>query len=127
MPPPDSTAWDAATGKQIREFSGHTGIVIDVDVSPDGQRIATASFDGTTRLWNAHTGGEHLVLREEAAPGRLAFSPDGRRLAVAGGKGTVRVYALQIEELVRLARQRLTRSFSDAECRQYLHRNTCPN
>ena len=37
----------------------------------------------------------------------LAFSPDGKRLAVSGANGTVHGYALDIEELMVLAEQRL--------------------
>jgi hypothetical protein len=38
----------------------------------------------------------------------------------------VRVYLLSIEELVALARSRLTRGLTDEECQQYLHVDTCP-
>jgi hypothetical protein len=38
----------------------------------------------------------------------------------------VRVYALDIDDLVGLARDRVTRGFTDQECRQYLHMFACP-
>jgi len=53
-------------------------------------------------------------------------APDGARLAASGGDGTARIYLLAIEELMALARSRLTRSFTDAECQQYLHLEQCP-
>jgi len=56
----------------------------------------------------------------------LAFSPDGTRLAVSASDGTVRIYVLPIGQLVDLARARLTRTWTSAECRQYLHQS-CPN
>jgi WD40 repeat protein len=56
---------------------------------------------------------------------KIAFSPDGSRLAAASGDGTVRVYVLPIVELLPLARDRLARDFSEQECRQYLHVETC--
>jgi hypothetical protein len=34
----------------------HAGLVTSVRVSPDGQRIVTASQDGTARVWEARTG-----------------------------------------------------------------------
>ena len=55
----------------------------------------------------------------------MAFSPDGTFVAV-GGFGTVRVWVLGIEDLVKLARDRVTRSLTDGECRQYLHLAECP-
>jgi hypothetical protein len=56
----------------------------------------------------------------------LAFSPDGARLAYTAIDGTVRVLALDIEDLISLARSRLTRSWIREECETYLHRETCP-
>jgi hypothetical protein len=47
-------------------------------------------------------------------------------LVSGGWDGTVRVYALKLEDLVALARQRLTRSLTDEECRRYLHVEACP-
>ena len=37
------------------------------------------------------------------------------------------VYALRLDELTRVARSRLTRSWTPEECRQYLRTETCPN
>jgi len=41
--------------------------------------------------------------------------------------GTVRVLALDIDDLIDLARSRLTRSWTQDECQTYLHRDTCPD
>jgi hypothetical protein len=38
---------------------------------------------------------------------------------------TVRVWALDIEDLFRMAHDSLTRGFTEAECRQYLHLESC--
>jgi WD40 repeat protein len=56
----------------------------------------------------------------------VAFSPDGRFLATASCDGTARIYVLSIEELVALARQRVTRSLTGEECQKYLHMEECP-
>ena len=45
--------WDAATGKELRAYEGHSGIVAGVAFFPDGKRIASASHDGTARIWRA--------------------------------------------------------------------------
>jgi WD40 repeat protein len=56
----------------------------------------------------------------------VAFSPDGRFLATASVDGTVALHLLPIDELRTLATQRVTRSLTDEECRQYLHLEACP-
>lgn len=45
------------------EFRGHGSDINDFDVSPDGERIVTASSDGTLRLWKA-VSGECLAVSE---------------------------------------------------------------
>ena len=41
---------------RLRIPRAHAGFVISVDADPTGQMLATGSSDGTTRLWDLHTG-----------------------------------------------------------------------
>jgi WD40 repeat protein len=45
--------WDAASGKELRKYQGHTAGVNSVAFFPDGKRIASASADGTARIRRA--------------------------------------------------------------------------
>ncbi len=63
---------------------GHTGPVNAVTFSPDGRWLATASTDGTAKLWRVGERGAAATLAAGGGPLRaVAFSPDGRTLATA--------------------------------------------
>jgi len=55
----------------------------------------------------------------------LGFSPDGTRLATADDEA-VRVFLLKVDDLVELAKTRVTRSLTQEECQKYLHVEQCP-
>ena len=62
--------------------------------SPDGHRLASASYDTAVRLWNPDTGqplGDPLTCHTGTV-WSVAFRPDGHRLASAGADGTVRLW-----------------------------------
>jgi WD40 repeat protein len=121
--------WDLATGERLRTLAGHAASVDDAAWDPDTDRnwIATASSDATVRLWDASTGARQLVLRGHASSvWRVRFSPDGSRLASIGTDGTVRVWALDLDDLIAIARANVTRTLTDDECRQFLHQAACP-
>jgi WD40 repeat protein len=123
-----SSVWNVTTGEKEFDLVGHFASVGDITYSPDGRQIVTVSNDRTIRLWDAATGTAEMTLPtylDEVALA-IAFSPDGARLAVQGHEGTVRVYALRSDDLVEIARSRLTRWFNPEECQQYLHTEECP-
>jgi hypothetical protein len=45
-------------------------------------------------------------------------------LASAGGE--MRIWALDIDDLLEIARREVTRTLTTEECRQYLHLDYCP-
>jgi WD40 repeat protein len=116
-------------------LSGHEGNVTGVAFNKQGTILATSGFDGTVRLWDLEFGemqtdpnsSEALsILTDQSLPLEgVDFSPDGRYVVSAGEDGLLRVFAVSIEDLMALARSRLSRGFTEDECQTYLHKPTC--
>jgi WD40 repeat protein len=121
------TVWDVGSGAKLHTLAGHSGLVIRVAFSPDGTQLASAAFDKLAKVWDVRSGQELMTLYGNTSNVfGVAFSPDSARLATAGGDGTVRIYTLQLQDLLTLARSRVTRSLTSEECRRFLHLEECP-
>ena len=88
--------WDLAAERLTYILRGHTDNVHAVAFSPDGQRLATVSRDGTIRLWDLRTGVETLTLKgHQGAVLDVAFDREGRHLATGGEDGRVKLWEAQ--------------------------------
>lgn len=43
--------WDVSSKEILQELHGHEGVVLGVDVAPDGRTMATCGADRTVRIW----------------------------------------------------------------------------
>lgn len=70
--------WDVATGRELRDFEGHTDMVNSVAFSPNGQRLGSGSPDGSIRIHRIDDGVELIALRVLAVKeASYAFTPSG--------------------------------------------------
>lgn len=85
--------WNASTGQEelvlLRERSapGVTGL----DFTPDGNIIVATFLDGTTRMWNTHSGEEMTILRDTSVDypriNSMALRNDGRTVITGQDNG----------------------------------------
>ena len=77
----------------VRTLSGHADMVNACAISPDGTWIASASHDGTLKVWDAATGvaTATLVGHTDRVWG-CAISPDGAWIVSASEDRTLRIW-----------------------------------
>lgn len=85
-------AWDTKSYQLQGRYHGHALGVLSLAISPDGQRVATASNDQTLRIWNS----QPPTVAETIEAGRdvrvLSCSQDGSRFGIASFDGRIAVW-----------------------------------
>jgi WD40 repeat protein/DNA-binding SARP family transcriptional activator len=125
----DRTAeiWDVRSGELVTTLPAQSGDIYGLSFSPDGSLLAVGSGDGTVRLFDRRS--DRLVT----LPGNgvhvigISFSPDGSMLAELTFDGMARIWAIDIDLLLHIAREKVTRSLTEEECGVYLHVVACPS
>jgi WD40 repeat protein/GTPase SAR1 family protein len=85
-----------------RRFTGHSGWIRSMAVSPDGTWAASGSEDRTVRIWDVATGSWSTLQGHSGEVPSVAFTPDGRILS-ASVDTSVRVWdAGSGQEMVKL-------------------------
>jgi WD40 repeat protein len=91
---PTVSVWDTATGGLLARLRTHMTRVMAVAFHPRGDRLLTASPDGSVHQWDLRTRREvePPYERHEGEVRAVAYSPDGLRVASAGVDRTVRLW-----------------------------------
>ena len=99
----DILLFDAKSGKYMSTLKGHTNAVNTASFSSDGTMLASASNDGTVRLWDTRTNRHVGTLDVKAKFERIvpqvlsvAFSVDGLKLASVNRLDHTDKYGIQL-------------------------------
>jgi WD40 repeat protein/serine/threonine protein kinase len=82
-------AYEAGSGKVIREIQGYNGTVA---VSPDGNAVATIGNENAILIYSLSGEGPPLVLGRHPNVKRLTFSPRGDLLSSASEDHTAKIF-----------------------------------
>jgi tricorn protease-like protein len=97
---------DIETNAARHMLSGHTSGVVSLAFSPDGNTLASGSYDTTVRLWNVQTGKLRWKLKGHGSIARtVAFSPDGLTLATGSQDNTVNLWRIHPDALANVAKR----------------------
>ncbi|MFB2770574.1 CHAT domain-containing protein [Pelatocladus sp. BLCC-F211] len=97
-----STLQDIVYNYQVKTLKGHGYWVWGVSFSPDGQILASTSWDKTVKLWNVTTGQVIKTLTEHTGEvTNVSFSNDGKILASASGDKTIKLWNVATGEVVK--------------------------
>jgi serine/threonine protein kinase len=94
--------WEVESGREVRQFLGHTSMVTGVAFAPDSRRLVSASRGGTICVWDVETG--RLFRRFEPklhVVYSVAYSPDGRYVLSGSDDKTVRLWDAKMGNRVR--------------------------
>lgn len=83
--------WDPFTGARLADLGGHARKVYNLAVSADGDTMATASYDGTVRLYDTEDARPLRTIEVDRTTriSAVAFHPDGSELAAVNENGKV--------------------------------------
>jgi WD40 repeat protein len=95
--------WETTTGRRVGEPLLHAAEVTAVALHPSGDKIVTASVEGTALSWNMVVGREQgRALRHDRGKGvqSVGFSSDGRLALTAGRDGRPRLWDGRTGDLI---------------------------
>lgn len=94
--------WNMQSAQLLEQLSGHTKPLSALAFGgPAGSILASASWDGTVRLWDfVATKARSDVLKHSTDILAIAFSPDGATLCASALDGTISLWDVQMAEQV---------------------------
>jgi|GEM_PF-6944173 len=100
---------DAVSGNIIQTLSGHKRGIQHIDWDASGQKIATASWDKTVRIWDAKGTLIKVLEGPRAGVMYVDWSPDGTQIAAAASSSLIHVWDVKSgEELPSLTKYRFS-------------------
>ncbi|MEM7353267.1 MAG: hypothetical protein AAF657_20900, partial [Acidobacteriota bacterium] len=124
--------WDLETESEPRVLRGHRLAVNRVRFADGGQRLISASDDGSARVWPlSQPTAEALVLSHGAAVNDVVFNPVEDTVVTASDDRTISLWPTRSDQLAREICQLVSRNLTRQEWSELLpmesaYEATCP-
>ena len=91
--------WDIETGQQVTTYTGHTGDVMALSVSPDFRTFVSGACDKAANLWDIRDGMcKQTFLGHESDINATTFFPNGFAFATGSDDTTVRLFDVRADQ-----------------------------
>jgi DDB1- and CUL4-associated factor 13 len=111
--------------RALNVLKDHVAAVMDVDFSPTGEELVTASYDRTVRLWNRDRGHSRDIYHTKRMQRVFSamYTPDNNYVLSGSDDGNVRLWRANASARsgIKSARQRQKREYDEALVRRYAH------
>jgi WD40 repeat protein len=128
--------WNAEKKDFDAVLTGHSARIINIKFSWNNQKLATASWDKTVRLWNTSQWNNlPIVLKDHSDwVWSITFSPDGNRILAGCRDSFIRLWPTNAKALADIICDKATRNMSKQEWEQFIaqlndisYEKTCPS
>lgn len=111
--------------RALNVLKDHVAAVMDVEFSPTGEELVSASWDRTVRLWNRDRGHSRDIYHTKRMQRVMAakWTPDSKYLLSGSDDGNIRLWRANASqrEGVKSARQRQALEYNDALVERFGH------
>ncbi|CCI39087.1 WD40 repeat domain-containing protein [Microcystis aeruginosa] len=88
--------WDNETAKILLTLTGHSSIVKEIAITPDGTKIISGSRDSSIKIWNLSTGKCLHTFIDDSPITAIAISPDGKKIIAGDEAGSLHFLELVV-------------------------------
>lgn len=111
--------------RALNVLKDHVAAVMDVEFSPTGEELVSASYDRTIRLWNRDRGHSRDIYHTKRMQRVFSakFTPDSQYILSGSDDGNIRLWRVNASSRsgIKSARQRQKLEYDQALVRRYAH------